>query len=161
MAWPTPEPPQLGKCKAYNWHSLLTRASLPKVGKRHKRAGAIPRDISSARRDCMCRRERNIWLLVVHAVCPRSNCITLRPDIPPLKSPLSFACSVASLSQFPGHDQPGHRSVRRVAPAECHLGWDKPSSCSARSAQSPTLEQPPPTHTRVTENRDILQVGGS
>ena len=49
----------------------------------------------------------------------------------------SFACSVASLSRSPGHYQPGHHSFRRVAPAECHLGWDKPSTCSAARSTVP------------------------
>ena len=76
-------------------------------------------------------------LLVAQVVCTRGICTPLRLAIPPLKAPLSFACSVASLSRSPGHYQPGHHSFRRVAPAECHLGWDKPSTCSAARSTVP------------------------
>ena len=68
------------------------------------------------------KRDKHKKLLVAQVVCTRGICTPLRPAIPPLKAPLSFACSVASLSRSPGHYQPGHHNFRRVAPAECHLG---------------------------------------
>ena len=92
-----------------------------------------------ARAQC-CKRQtpaQTKKLLVAQVVCTRGICTPLRPAIPPLKAPLSFACSVASLSRSPGHYQPGHHSFRRVAPAECHLGWDKPSTCSAARSTVP------------------------
>ena len=63
--------------------------------------------------------------------CTRGICIPLRPAIPPLGARISFACSVASLSRFPIRYLPGHQSLRRVAPAECSLDQDKPSTCLA------------------------------
>ena len=88
-------------------------------------------------------------LLVAQVVCTRGICTPLRPAIPPLKAPLGFACSVASLSRSPGHHRPGHHSFRHVAPVECHLGWDKPSTCrAARSTVPNTAAATPHTGDR-------------
>ena len=58
----------------------------------------------------------------------RGHFLPLRLTIPPLRTLLSFACSVASLSRCPSHYPPGHHSLRRAALAECPLGQGKPST---------------------------------
>ena len=70
-------------------------------------------------------------LSVVLVVCARGVCTSLRLAIPPLTAQRSFACSVASLSQYPRHYLPGHCGLRHVDPAGCHLGWDRPSTWRA------------------------------
>ena len=70
-------------------------------------------------------------LAVVLVTCARGIYIPLRPAVPPLTAQRSFACSVASLSQYPRHYLPGHRGLHHTDPAGCHLGWDRPSTWSA------------------------------
>ena len=56
---------------------------------------------------------------------------------PPLLVAPSFACSVASLSQSPGHQLSGCRSLHRGILTDYQLGWGKPSTWSARHAHTP------------------------
>ena len=66
---------------------------------------------------------------VVHLTHTRGHCITFWPSVPPLQVAPSFACSVASLSRFPGHQLPGFHSLRHVILADYLLGQGGPSTC--------------------------------
>ena len=57
---------------------------------------------------------------------------------PPLLVAPSFACSVASLSQSPGHQLSGCRSLHRGILTYYQLGWSKPSTWFARHADTPS-----------------------
>ena len=53
-----------------------------------------------------------------------------------------FACSVASLNQFPGHQLPGCHSLHHGTLADCLLGQDKPSAQFAGHAPFPHNPSP-------------------
>ena len=58
----------------------------------------------------------------------RGHSLPLRLTIPPLRTLLGFACSVASLSRCPNHYPPGHHCLRCAALVECPLGQGEPST---------------------------------
>jgi hypothetical protein len=58
----------------------------------------------------------------------RGHSLPLRLTIPPLRTLLGFACSVASLSRCPNHYPPGHHCLRGAALVECPLGQGEPST---------------------------------
>ena len=67
---------------------------------------------------------------------PEVTCLPLRLTIPPLRTLLSFACSVASLSRCPSHYPPGHQGLRQAALVECPLGQGEPSTRSEGHGES-------------------------
>ena len=69
--------------------------------------------------------------VVVHHALIRGLCITFWLSVPSLQVAPRFACSVASLSQSPGHQLPGHHSLRHGALADYQLEWGEPSTCHA------------------------------
>ena len=85
-------------------------------------------------------------LAVVLVTCARGIYTPLRPAVPPLTAQRSFACSVASLSQYPRHYLPGHCGLHHIDPAGCHLGWDRPSTWRAAHDTVPSTpaNHPPP-----------------
>ena len=58
----------------------------------------------------------------------RGHCLPFWPIFPPLQVAPSFACSVASLNQCPGHQLPGYCSLHRRTLADYQLGWGRPST---------------------------------
>ena len=68
---------------------------------------------------------------MVHHALIRGLCITFWLSVPSLQVAPRFACSVASLSQSPGHQLPGHHSLRHGALADYLLEWGEPSTCHA------------------------------
>ena len=58
----------------------------------------------------------------------RGHCLPFWPIFPPLQVAPSFACSVASLNQSPGHQLPGYCSLHRRTLADYQLGWGRPST---------------------------------
>ena len=66
----------------------------------------------------------------------RGHCLPLRLTIPPLRTLLGFACSVASLSRCPNHYPPEHQGLRRAALVECPLGQGEPSTRPAGHYES-------------------------
>ena len=59
---------------------------------------------------------------VVLASHTRADCASFWLTFPPLQAVPSFACSVASLSRFPGHQLPGWRGLHREILAGCLFG---------------------------------------
>ena len=57
--------------------------------------------------------------------------------IPPLQAAPSFACSVASLNQSPGHQLSGCHGLRCGILTDYQLGWGRPSTWLARRACAP------------------------
>ena len=56
----------------------------------------------------------------------------------PLQVAPSFACSVASLSQSPGHQLPGCHNLHCGILTDYQLGWGRPSTWFARHADAPS-----------------------
>ena len=88
---------------------------------------------------------------VAHLAHSRGHCITFWPSVPPLQVAPSFACSVASLSRFPGHQLPGFRSLRHGILADYLLGQGGPSTCVTGHAvlQCTPSPKPPPGNRRL------------
>ena len=68
----------------------------------------------------------------------RGHCAPFWLIFPPLQVAPSFACSVASLSRFPGHQLPGCRRLHSGILTDYQLGWGKPSTWFARRADAPS-----------------------
>ena len=69
--------------------------------------------------------------VVVHHALIRGLCTAFWLSVPSLQVAPSFACSVASLCQFPGLQLPGHHSLRHGDLADYLLEWGEPSTCHA------------------------------
>ena len=81
---------------------------------------------------------------VTHLAHTRGHCITFWPSVPPLQVAPSFACSVASLSRFPGHQLPGFHSLRHGILADYLLGQGGPSTCVTGHAVLQCAPSPKP-----------------
>ena len=68
----------------------------------------------------------------------RGHCMPFWSMIPPLQVAPSFACSVASLSQSPGHQLPGCHSLHCGILTDYQLGWGRPSTWFTRHADAPS-----------------------
>ena len=75
--------------------------------------------------------------VVAHLTPSRGHCSAFNPTIPPLQVALSFACSVASLSQSPSFQLPGSHSLHYGLLADYLLGWGRASTCTAGHVQAP------------------------
>ena len=75
--------------------------------------------------------------VVAHLAPSRGHCSAFNPTIPPLQVALSFACSVASLSQSPSFQLPGSHSLHYGLLADYLLGWGRASTCTAGHVQAP------------------------
>ena len=62
---------------------------------------------------------------------------------PPLQVAPSFACSVASLNQSPGHQLSGCHGLRCGILTDYQLGWGRPSTWLARHACAPLRSNTP------------------
>ena len=75
---------------------------------------------------------------VVQVLLHRGHCTLFCHTIPPLQVAPSFACSVASLSQSPGHQLPGCHNLHCGILTDYQLGWGRPSTWFARHADAPS-----------------------
>ena len=71
----------------------------------------------------------------------RGNCIAFWLSVPSLQAVPSFACSVASLSLFPGPSLPGTHGLSHTCLPGCLLDGGKPFACRAEFV---TILVPPP-----------------
>ena len=77
---------------------------------------------------------------VVHLAHSRGHCSSFWPSVPPLQVAPSIACSVASLSRFPGLQLPRSCSLHYKISTDYLLGWGEPST---RSAERAVLQSTP------------------
>ena len=83
----------------------------------------------------------------------RGHSLPLRLTIPPLRTLLGFACSVASLNRCPNHYPPGHQGFRHAALVACPLGQGEPSTwCEGHDEITYT----PPTSFHLDDRRTWL-----
>ncbi len=104
---------------------------------------------------------RAVWKKggVTHLAHTRGHCITFWPSVPPLQVAPSFACSVASLSRFPGHQLPGFHSLRHGILADYLLGQGGPSTCVTGQAVLQCTPSPkPPLGNRRLDTPNVKNV---
>ena len=98
--------------------------------------------------------------MVVQFLCHRGSCSLFSRTVPPLQVAPSFACSVASLSQFPDHQLPGFLDLHQGILADYLLGQ---GATSAQTAVHDTLRctsSPTPRGFRDVHPRVVLKVSG-
>ena len=91
----------------------------------------------------------------------RGSCSLFSHTVPPLQVAPSFACSVASLSQFPDHQLPGFLDLHQGILADYLLGQ---GATSAQAAVLDTLRctsSPTPRGFRDIRPRVALDLSGS
>ena len=77
---------------------------------------------------------------------------------PPLQIVPGFACSVASLDRFRGHQLPGHQSFRNDALANNLFGQGRPSAWFARLETIPNTPPPNSSCDRKNKSSQILKI---
>ena len=107
-------------------------------------------DRSSAVATIGCRRIKKEEA-VASVLGNRGHRVPLCPVFPPRQIVPGFACSVASLDRFRGHQLPGHQSFRNDALANNLLGQGRPSAWFARLETIPNT--PPPTSSCDRKNK--------
>ena len=98
--------------------------------------------------------------MVVQFLCHRGSCSLFSHTVPPLQVAPSFACSVASLSQFPDHQLPGFLDLHQGILADYLLGQ---GATSAQTAVLDTLRctsSPTPRGFRDVHPRVVLMLSG-